>query len=210
MAQNTSSRTKSRVNVAAIGPAEHGKSMLVAAILKLQAKSNLAQAVSCDDIKNVVSAACEYETSSRHYTHVDCAGVDDYVKDLIIEIVGSITNNYRPQIFIHSADVLGTVSLPNGVQMVMPGDDITMTFALAEQMYFAIFENKTDEDDDARDDDWTSSRSLFTRRNQGLLSSAFRTLALAAPRGQGHEAQEQPHPRKPGGRAGTGHPARAA
>merc|ERR1712157_489167 len=38
--------------------------------------------------------------------------------------------NYRPQFFIRTADVTGTVSLPEGTEMVMPGDNITATFNL--------------------------------------------------------------------------------
>jgi elongation factor Tu len=54
--------------------------------------------------------------------------------------------NYRPQFYIRTTDVTGSVWLPEGVKMVMPGDNITMTVelittvALEEQMRFAIRE----------------------------------------------------------------------
>jgi elongation factor Tu len=54
--------------------------------------------------------------------------------------------NYRPQFYIRTTDVTGTVHLPEGVKMVMPGDNITMDIeliapvALEEQMRFAIRE----------------------------------------------------------------------
>jgi len=54
--------------------------------------------------------------------------------------------NYRPQFYIRTTDVTGTCNLPEGVKMVMPGDNITMTIeliapvALEEQMRFAIRE----------------------------------------------------------------------
>jgi elongation factor Tu len=54
--------------------------------------------------------------------------------------------NYRPQFYIRTTDVTGSVKLPDGVKMVMPGDNITMeielitTVALEEQMRFAIRE----------------------------------------------------------------------
>jgi elongation factor Tu len=54
--------------------------------------------------------------------------------------------NYRPQFYIRTTDVTGSVDLPEGVKMVMPGDNITMTVALIttvaleEQMRFAIRE----------------------------------------------------------------------
>lgn len=83
MAKATASSTKPRVNVGTIGPSGHGKTALTAAILKVQAKSNLAEAVSYDDIQNYINDSVEYETQSRRYTHVDCAGGAAYLKDLI-------------------------------------------------------------------------------------------------------------------------------
>src|SRR5688572_23664304 len=38
--------------------------------------------------------------------------------------------NYRPQFYIRTTDVTGSVQLPEGVKMVMPGDNITMTIEL--------------------------------------------------------------------------------
>ncbi len=54
--------------------------------------------------------------------------------------------NYRPQFYMRTTDVTGTVQLPEGTKMVMPGDNITMTIelitavGLEEQMRFAIRE----------------------------------------------------------------------
>jgi elongation factor Tu len=54
--------------------------------------------------------------------------------------------NYRPQFYIRTTDVTGSCKLPDGVKMVMPGDNITMeielitSVALEEQMRFAIRE----------------------------------------------------------------------
>jgi len=39
-------------------------------------------------------------------------------------------NKYRPQFYIRTTDVTGSVDLPGGVEMVMPGDNITMTVEL--------------------------------------------------------------------------------
>ena len=53
---------------------------------------------------------------------------------------------YRPQFYIRTADVTGSIVLPEGVEMVMPGDNINMTVeliypcALEEKMRFAIRE----------------------------------------------------------------------
>jgi elongation factor Tu len=55
-------------------------------------------------------------------------------------------NNYRPQFYMRTTDVTGTVTLPETVKMVMPGDNVKMTVemitpvALEEQQRFAIRE----------------------------------------------------------------------
>jgi elongation factor Tu len=55
-------------------------------------------------------------------------------------------NGYRPQFYIRTTDVTGTIQLPEGVEMVMPGDNIKMTVelitpvALEEGVRFAIRE----------------------------------------------------------------------
>jgi elongation factor Tu len=54
--------------------------------------------------------------------------------------------NYRPQFYFRTTDVTGTVVLPEGTEMVMPGDNITMTvemiapIAMEEGLRFAIRE----------------------------------------------------------------------
>lgn len=55
-------------------------------------------------------------------------------------------NNYRPQFYFRTTDVTGEVKLPDGVEMVMPGDNVRMkvelisTVAMEEGMRFAIRE----------------------------------------------------------------------
>lgn len=55
-------------------------------------------------------------------------------------------NNYRPQFFFRTADVTGTCSLPKATEMVMPGDNATMTIelitpiAMQEGLRFALRE----------------------------------------------------------------------
>ncbi|WP_457565587.1 EF-Tu C-terminal domain-related protein, partial [Caldithrix abyssi] len=55
-------------------------------------------------------------------------------------------NGYRPQFYFRTTDVTGSVQLPEGVEMVMPGDNITMTvelqkeIALEKELRFAIRE----------------------------------------------------------------------
>jgi len=38
--------------------------------------------------------------------------------------------NYRPQFYFHTTDVTGVVQLPEGVEMVMPGDQVTFEIEL--------------------------------------------------------------------------------
>ncbi|MFD1315520.1 elongation factor Tu [Namhaeicola litoreus] len=40
--------------------------------------------------------------------------------------------NYRPQFYVRTTDVTGTISLPDGVEMVMPGDNLTVTVELLQ------------------------------------------------------------------------------
>jgi len=53
---------------------------------------------------------------------------------------------YRPQFYVRTTDVTGTIQLPEGVEMVMPGDDIQMVveliqpIAIEQGMRFAIRE----------------------------------------------------------------------
>ncbi|MGK0376709.1 elongation factor Tu [Patiriisocius sp. Uisw_017] len=55
-------------------------------------------------------------------------------------------NNYRPQFYARTTDVTGTISLPEGVEMVMPGDNLTIhvellqTIAMSVGLRFAIRE----------------------------------------------------------------------
>jgi elongation factor Tu len=54
--------------------------------------------------------------------------------------------NYRPQFYFRTTDVTGVVQLPEGVEMVMPGDNVAMTIelivpiAMEEKLRFAIRE----------------------------------------------------------------------
>ena len=55
-------------------------------------------------------------------------------------------NNYRPQFYFRTTDVTGTITLPEGTEMVMPGDNVEMTvelgkpIAMDEGLRFAIRE----------------------------------------------------------------------
>ncbi|WP_271394028.1 elongation factor Tu [Aequorivita sinensis] len=41
-------------------------------------------------------------------------------------------NNYRPQFYVRTTDVTGTITLPDGVEMVMPGDNLTINVELLQ------------------------------------------------------------------------------
>ena len=55
-------------------------------------------------------------------------------------------SNYRPQFYFRTTDVTGTIALPEGTEMVMPGDNVTITvqllhpIAMSEGLRFAIRE----------------------------------------------------------------------
>ena len=55
-------------------------------------------------------------------------------------------SNYRPQFYFRTTDVTGSIELPEGVEMVMPGDNVTMTvtliapIAMEDGLRFAIRE----------------------------------------------------------------------
>jgi len=55
-------------------------------------------------------------------------------------------NGYRPQFYFRTTDVTGVCTLPSGVEMVMPGDNVTMTIdlitpvAMEKELRFAIRE----------------------------------------------------------------------
>jgi elongation factor Tu len=86
-------RTKPHVNVGTIGHVDHGKTTLTAAITSIQAAKGLAQSVAFDQIDKapeekargitIATAHVEYESTKRHYAHVDCPGHADYVKNMI-------------------------------------------------------------------------------------------------------------------------------
>jgi elongation factor Tu len=86
-------RSKPHVNVGTIGHVDHGKTTLTAAITTHQAKKFGGEARAYDQIDNapeerergitIATAHVEYETTNRHYAHVDCPGHADYVKNMI-------------------------------------------------------------------------------------------------------------------------------
>ena len=86
-------RNKPHCNIGTIGHVDHGKTSLTAAITKTLAKSGGATFTAYDQIDKapeerargitISTAHVEYETTARHYAHVDCPGHADYVKNMI-------------------------------------------------------------------------------------------------------------------------------
>ncbi|MBX9747322.1 MAG: elongation factor Tu [Hyphomonadaceae bacterium] len=93
MAKEKFERNKPHCNIGTIGHVDHGKTTLTAAITMVLAKAGGAKAMSYADIDaapeekargiTINTAHVEYETSARHYAHVDCPGHADYVKNMI-------------------------------------------------------------------------------------------------------------------------------
>jgi elongation factor Tu len=93
MAKEKFERNKPHCNIGTIGHVDHGKTTLTAAITMTLAKSGGATAKKYDEIDaapeekargiTINTAHVEYETTNRHYAHVDCPGHADYVKNMI-------------------------------------------------------------------------------------------------------------------------------
>ncbi|MCE2494318.1 MAG: elongation factor Tu, partial [Alphaproteobacteria bacterium] len=86
-------RRKPHCNIGTIGHVDHGKTTLTAAITKVLSARGGADFTPFDSIDKapeekargitIATAHVEYETSARHYAHVDCPGHADYVKNMI-------------------------------------------------------------------------------------------------------------------------------
>jgi elongation factor Tu len=93
MAKEKFERNKPHVNVGTIGHVDHGKTTLTAAITKVLSAQYGGTAKAFEEIDNapeekargitIATSHVEYETSLRHYAHVDCPGHADYVKNMI-------------------------------------------------------------------------------------------------------------------------------
>jgi len=93
MAKAHFNRDKEHVNIGTIGHVDHGKTTLTAAITMVLHKKGYCEIKSFDSIDNapeekergitINTAHVEYETSTRHYAHVDCPGHADYVKNMV-------------------------------------------------------------------------------------------------------------------------------
>ncbi len=93
MAREKFERNKPHVNIGTVGHVDHGKTTLTASITAVLAAAGQAQLKKFDEIDaapeekargiTISTAHVEYETTDRHYAHVDCPGHADYVKNMI-------------------------------------------------------------------------------------------------------------------------------
>ncbi|TPE50016.1 elongation factor Tu [Maribrevibacterium harenarium] len=93
MAKEKFERSKPHVNVGTIGHVDHGKTTLTAALTRVCAEVFGGKAVAFDGIDNapeerergitISTSHVEYDSTDRHYAHVDCPGHADYVKNMI-------------------------------------------------------------------------------------------------------------------------------
>jgi elongation factor Tu len=93
MAKDKFVRSKPHVNIGTIGHVDHGKTTLTAAITMVLNKQGFAEARAYDTIDNAPEekergvtiniSHIEYQTSTRHYAHIDCPGHADYIKNMI-------------------------------------------------------------------------------------------------------------------------------
>jgi elongation factor Tu len=159
MAKQKFDRSKPNVNIGTIGHVDHGKTTLTAAITTVLATKGDATAMRYDQIDStpeekdrgitINTAHVEYETATRHYSHVDCPGHADYIKNMITgaaQMDGAIL----------------VVSAPDGV---MP--QTREHVLLARQVgvpYIVVFLNKCDMVDDPEllDLDEMDIRDLLT------------------------------------------------
>lgn len=86
-------RTKPHLNIGTIGHVDHGKTTLTSAITKVLSVRGKAQILKFEDIDKAPEerergitiniSHVEYETTNRHYAHIDCPGHADYIKNMI-------------------------------------------------------------------------------------------------------------------------------
>lgn len=188
MAKQKYDRSKVNVNIGTIGHVDHGKTTLTAAITKVFSEKGEAKFLSYDQIDaapeekargiTINTAHVEYETATRHYTHIDCPGHADYVKNMITG----------------AAQMDGAILVVSATDGVMP--QTREHVLLAKQVgvpYIVVFINKCDQVDDPELIDLVEMdvRDLLTKNGYpGDKVPVIRGSALKALQGD-PEAEKQ-------------------
>ncbi len=143
MAKEKFERNKPHLNIGTIGHIDHGKTTLTAAITKCLATESFAEYTAYDMIDKAPEerergitiniAHVEYQTTKRHYAHIDCPGHADYIKNMITG----------------AAQMDGTILVVSAADGPMP--QTREHVLLARQVNvpaIVVFMNKTDQVDD--------------------------------------------------------------
>ncbi|MDI9313054.1 MAG: elongation factor Tu [Hydrotalea sp.] len=178
-------RNKPHCNIGTIGHVDHGKTTLTAAITKVLADMGQAEFKGYADIDKapeekergitINTAHVEYETSKRHYAHVDCPGHADYVKNMITG----------------AAQMDGAILVVSAADGPMP--QTREHILLARQVgvpALVVFMNKIDQVDDAELAELVEVeiRDLLTKYNfPGDKTPIIKGSALAALEGRDDE-----------------------
>lgn len=178
----TFKRGKPHLNVGTIGHVDHGKTTLTAAITTVLSKQGLAKATSYDVIDKapeerergitINTAYVEYETDKRHYSHLDCPGHADYVKNMITG----------------AAQLDGAILVVSATDGPMP--QTREHILLSRQVgvpYIVVYLNKCDQVDDEDMFELTEDeiRSLLTKYGfDGANTAIVRGSALMALNGE--------------------------
>ena len=143
MAREKFERTLPHVNVGTVGPVDHGKTTLTAALTKVAAEAFGGEATDFANIDNapeerergitIATSHVEYVSTARHYAHVDCPGHADYVKNMITG----------------AAQMDGAILVVSADEGPMP--QTREHILLARQVgvpYIVVYMNKADQNDD--------------------------------------------------------------
>jgi len=132
-------RSKQHCNIGTIGHVDHGKTTLTAAITKALVGVGKTEFKSYSDIDfhpeerkrgiTINATHIEYETEKRHYSHIDCPGHQDYIKNMITG-----ANQMEGVILV--------VSAADGVQ-VQTREHVILAKEIGIQ-YLVVFLNKID------------------------------------------------------------------
>nr|QEM01562.1 elongation factor Tu [Nephromyces sp. ex Molgula occidentalis] len=137
-------RNKPHLNIGTLGHVDHGKTTLTSVITTVLSLYGLAKARNYFEIDSapeekarkitINTAHVEYETNKRHYSHIDCPGHADYIKNMITG----------------AAQMDGAILVVSAVDGLMP--QTYEHLLLAKQIGISnivVFINKTDQIDDS-------------------------------------------------------------